>query len=77
MSPVSLEGGVASPLLLDRLGPHILRSQISTAQYKAIPNNSGTRPVPASNKGTRPSLGMGKHAQTRFARRKVAVVRFD
>uniref|UniRef100_A0A914XRF8 ETS domain-containing protein n=1 Tax=Plectus sambesii TaxID=2011161 RepID=A0A914XRF8_9BILA len=30
---------MCSPVLLDRLGPHILRSHVSTAQFKPIPNN--------------------------------------
>lgn len=28
-----------SPVILERLGPHILRSHVSTAQYKPIPHS--------------------------------------
>ena len=33
---------MCSPVLLDRLGPHILRSHISTAQFKPIPNSKSS-----------------------------------
>jgi hypothetical protein len=42
MSPALLnhyQSLMCIPVLLDRLGPHILRSHMSTAQFKPIPNN--------------------------------------
>lgn len=32
-----------SPVILERLGPHILRSHVSTAQYKPIPHSKNEK----------------------------------
>lgn len=42
---------MCSPVLLDRLGPHILRSHVSTAQFKPIPNSKSKVWRAATRKG--------------------------